>query len=172
MSNQSVFERLNTFLADSGVRFRVLEHPEEGRSDAIALLRGTAPEQGAKAMLCVFRDAEATPVLAVIPGNRKLDFKKLSTITGRKKATLASPELATALTDCVMGAVPPFVFGDHIELVVDPALIRENAEIAFNAGRLDRSVILNTEDYVRIARPLLADIIQDETASATQSSIA
>ncbi|MFP6560394.1 YbaK/prolyl-tRNA synthetase associated domain-containing protein [Paraburkholderia sp. B3] len=168
MSNRPVFERLNDLLVNSGVRFRVLEHPEEGRSDAIALLRGTAPEQGAKAMLCVFKDPEATPVLAVIPGNRKLDFRKLSAIMGRKKATLASPELARALTDCVMGAVPPFVFGDHIELVVDPALIHENSEIAFNAGRLDRSVILNAEDYVRIARPILADIIQSETASAGQ----
>jgi len=28
-------------------------------------------------------------------------------------------------------------------------------EIAFNAGRLDRSIVLDSTDYMRIARPLL-----------------
>jgi Ala-tRNA(Pro) deacylase len=154
----SIFDQLCSLLNAAGAKFRILEHPHEGRSDAIAAIRGTAPEQGAKAMLCIFKDANETAVLAVIPGTLKLDFKKVGAVMGRKKATLAPPELAAQWTHCVMGAVPPFVFGDKIKLIVDPALIEKNQEIAFNAGRLDRSIVLNAEDYVRIARPIMAGI--------------
>lgn len=165
--DRPIFERLCELLSSADARYRVLEHPHEGRSDAVALIRGTSPEQGAKAMLCAFRDPAEKPVLAVIPGTRKLDFKKLAAAAGRKKATLAAPDLAAEVTHCVMGAVPPFVFAKDILLIVDPVLVSANTEIAFNAGRLDRSIVLNVEDYVRIAAPLIADITRpDEPATA------
>jgi Ala-tRNA(Pro) deacylase len=31
-------------------------------------------------------------------------------------------------------------------------------EIAFNAGRLDRSIVLNTQDYLRIAQPAVRSL--------------
>ncbi|MBR8181126.1 hypothetical protein C6Q14_07995 [Burkholderia ambifaria] len=165
MSDYPVFDALCELLTTSGARFRVMEHPAEGKSDVIAAIRGTRPEQGAKAMLCTFKDGGDATALAVIPGHLKIDFRKVADALGRRKATLAPPELAAAVTRCVMGAVPPFVFDANVTLVVDPALIELNDEIAFNAGRLDRSVVLDASDYVRIARPLLADITRPEAAA-------
>ena len=166
MSDYPVFDALCTLLNTSGARFRVLDHPAEGKSDVIAAIRGTRPEQGAKAMLCTFKDGGDATALAVIPGHLKIDFRKVADALGRRKATLAPPELAATVTRCVMGAVPPFAFDANVTLVVDPALIELNDEIAFNAGRLDRSVVLDASDYVRIARPLLADITRPETTDA------
>lgn len=165
MSDYPVFDALCELLTTAGARFRVLDHPAEGKSDVIAAIRGTRPEQGAKAMLCTFKDGDTT-ALAVIPGHLKIDFRKVADALGRRKATLAPPELAATVTRCVMGAVPPFVFDSNVTLVVDPALIELNDEIAFNAGRLDRSVVLDASDYVRIARPLLADITRPQTVDA------
>lgn len=166
MNDSPVFDTLCHLLDTSGARFRVLEHPAEGKSDVIAAIRGTRPEQGAKAMLCTFKDGGDTTALAVIPGHLKIDFRKVADAVGRRKATLASPDVAAAVTRCVMGAVPPFVFDANVTLVVDPALVERNAEIAFNAGRLDRSVVLDSADYVRIAQPLLADITRPEATDA------
>jgi Ala-tRNA(Pro) deacylase len=156
-----VFDRLVALLEAGGARFRVLEHPAEGQSEAVARLRGTRPEQGAKAMLCVTRDAASTPVLAVLPGPARLDFRKLGMAAGAKKATLADPAQARELTGCEMGAVPPFALAPGICLIVDPALLSSNSEIAFNAGRLDRSIVLAVDDYLRLARPQVADIVRD-----------
>lgn len=75
---------------------------------------------------------------------------------GAKKATLADPVFAQEVSGCVMGAVPPFALSPGIRLVIDSALLSSNEEIAFDAGRLDRSIVLATGDYVRIARPQLA----------------
>jgi len=166
MSEYSVFQRLCDLLSASSARFRVIQHAAEGKSDSVAAIRGTSPGQGAKAMLCTFKDDDAC-VLAVIPGDRKVDFRKIASVVGRKKATLASAELAAAMTHCVMGAVPPFAFNERIALVVDPELVTGNTEIAFNAGRLDRSIVMDASDYVRISRPLLADITR-EGASEVQ----
>jgi len=68
---------------------------------------------------------------------------------------VAPPGGARPATGCVMGSVPPFSFNPQVRLVVDPALVERFGEIAFNAGRLDRSIVLDSADYVRIARPAL-----------------
>ena len=163
MTDYPVFRQICELLNASAARYRVMEHPPEGKSDLIAANRGTHPGQGAKAMLCTFRDASAKPVLAVIPGNRKVDFCKIDNVVGQRKATLVPPDFDAAVTKCTMGAVPPFVFDESIRLVVDPALFDGNHEIAFNAGRLDRSIVMNASDYLRIANPLVADITQHLT---------
>ena len=149
------FDQLVSLLDANAARFRVLEHPAEGRSDLVAQIRGTAPGQGAKAMLCRSKDGEPAYALVVLPGDRKLDFKRVAQALGLKKATLASPEEAMAATGCAIGAIPPFVDGPALRLVVDPDLVERFDEIAFNAGRLDRSIVLDSADYLRIARPLL-----------------
>ena len=149
------FDPLTALLEANAARFRVIEHPAEGRSDLVAQLRGTAPGQGAKAMLCRSKDGDPAYALVVLPGDRKLDFKLVAQALGIRKATLASPEEAMATTGCAIGAIPPFVDGPPLRLVVDPALVERFDEIAFNAGRLDRSIVLDTADYVRIARPTL-----------------
>lgn len=156
----SVFERLCALLAHANARYRVIEHPAAGRSEEVAAIRGTQPGQGAKAMLCTFRARPQLLVLTVLPGNRKLDFRKVGAAFDLPKATLVDAERATEVTGCVVGAIPPFVFSDEIALVVDPALL-EWGEIAFNAGRLDRSIVLDAADYLRIAQPRLVAIAQE-----------
>lgn len=156
-----MFDRLKALLTEEDARFRVIEHPAEGGSEKVAQLRGTLPGQGAKAMLCQVRELPGVFVLAVLSGNRKLDFKRLGQAVGGKKASLVAAGQATELTGCVMGAVPPFSFWPNVRLVVDPDLLDAHAEVAFNAGRLDTSMVLDSADYRRIAAPLLVKIAAD-----------
>ncbi len=153
-----MFDRLESLLKEENARFRVIRHPAEGNSERVAAIRGTQVSQGAKARLCQARAQAGTLVLAVLPGDRKVDFRKVAQAVGSKKVSLASPDEASAATGCVIGAIPPFSFTTDIRLVVDPQLLARHAEIAFNAGRLDTSIVLNAADYARIAAPLLADI--------------
>jgi Ala-tRNA(Pro) deacylase len=67
----------------------------------------------------------------------------------------APAEKARQLTGCEMGAVPPFAFDPDLTLVLDPALL-EHEELVFNAGRLDRSIFIQKDDYLKIAKPVLA----------------
>ena len=46
----------------------------------------------------------------------------------------------------------------YARLIADPALL-DCDELYFNAGRLDRSVALASQDYLRLAGPRIARII-------------
>jgi Ala-tRNA(Pro) deacylase len=96
-------------------------------------------------------------VLAILPGSRKLDFAAVATLFEARKCGFASPETAQELTGCVMGAVPPFALDPALSIVVEEDLLA-NETLFFNAGRLDRSMELDTKDWLAIAKPRLARI--------------
>jgi Ala-tRNA(Pro) deacylase len=153
-----VFDRLVARLEAESADFRVIEHVPEGRSEQISKIRGNHPSQAAKAMVVAVKSGEGRKfVLAVLPGDRRVDFGAIAKAVGGKKAALAAPEEAKRLTECEMGAVPPFSFSDELTLVVDPNLLAHD-RIAFNAGRLDRSMFLATASYIAVAKPLVAPI--------------
>lgn len=157
-----VFDRLVALLGETQAKFRVIEHEAEGRSEKISVIRGNRPEQAAKAMVLDVRGGGGgrRSVLAILPGNRKLDFAAVAALFEARKCGFASPETAEALTGCVMGAVPPFSLNPDLSIVVDEDLLA-NATLFFNAGRLDRSMELDTQDWLAVARPRVAKIAAD-----------
>ncbi|WP_338628110.1 YbaK/prolyl-tRNA synthetase associated domain-containing protein [Yersinia intermedia] len=151
---ETVFEKITGQLTHHSARFRVVNHPAAGRSEEVAAVRGTQMGQGAKALVCHLKKADGKSyVLAVLAADLQADLKKLAEALGAKKVSLASPAEVLRLTGCVPGAIPPFSLHPELELVVDPALFDRFDEIAFNAGSLERSVILNAQDYLSVTCP-------------------
>ncbi|MBN9487104.1 MAG: YbaK/prolyl-tRNA synthetase associated domain-containing protein [Alphaproteobacteria bacterium] len=158
-ASSDVFDRLVALLTQARAEFRVIEHEAEGRSAAISTIRGNRPDQAAKAMVLDVRGGGGgrRSVLAILPGNRKLDFNAVAALFEARKCGFASPETAQALTGCVMGAVPPFALNPDLAIVVEEDLLA-NETLFFNAGRLDRSMELATKDWLAAARPRVAKI--------------
>ncbi|MBL0897163.1 MAG: YbaK/prolyl-tRNA synthetase associated domain-containing protein [Reyranella sp.] len=154
-----VFDRLVALLSEAEAKFRVIEHEAEGKSEAISAIRGNRPEQAAKAMVLDVRGGGGgkRQVLAILPGSARLDFDAVAALFEARKCGFASPETAQALTGCVMGAVPPFALNPALSIVVEEDLLA-NDTLFFNAGRLDRSMELDTRDWMAIARPRVARI--------------
>jgi len=154
-----VHERLIALFNDHGARYHVIEHEPEGRSESISRIRGNHPSQAMKAIVVSVRGGGGGKrnVLAVIPGDRRLDMKALLGVLGAQKGRFTTPDEAEKLSGCVMGAVPPFSFRKDLPLIVDNKC-KVNAKVVFNAGRLDRSVFIALEDYVTVAKPRFADI--------------
>ncbi len=157
--NMDVHERLVALLQQNGAAFRVVEHVPEGRTEVIAQIRGNRTEQAIKSMVVQVRfgKKENRYYLANVPGNCRVDFNAIASAFGGTSAAFASREKAEALTGCVTGSIPPFSFNDELIVLADPA-IQDNQEVVFNAGRLDRSIFMKMEDYIRIARPQLVRI--------------
>lgn len=152
--SQVTFERLRALLDSQGARYRVVDHLSAGKSEAVAQIRGTQLGQGAKALVChVKGNGIKQHVLAVLPADQQADLNALAQGIGGTRASLASPLEVSTLTDCVFGAIPPFSLHPDLLLVADPLLFSRFEELAFNAGTLERSLILNCADYQRIAAP-------------------
>ncbi|MBN6067170.1 YbaK/prolyl-tRNA synthetase associated domain-containing protein [Aggregatibacter actinomycetemcomitans] len=156
--SEKTFEKLTALLDEHQARYRVVEHPEAGKSEEVAKIRGTELGQGAKALVCKVKgNGVKQAVLAILPADKQADLSKVAAALGGMRASLASPAEVSELTDCVFGAIPPFSFHPDLLLIADPTLLKRYDELAFNAGTLVRSVILNTEDYARIAQPKWVD---------------
>lgn len=163
-----MFDRLHNLLIENGATFRIIDHSPQGNSEKVAAIRGTEVGQGAKAMICSLKGADFH-VMTVVPGDRRVDFKKVARQFGLSKASLLPAEQAVELTGCVVGAIPPFSFHPKLNLLVDADLLRRFDEIAFNAGRLDKSIVLAAKDYLRIATPVVADITTVVIETAEES---
>ena len=146
-----VHERIRDHLVRSGVGFRELHHEPTRTSAESAKVRGEELRVGGKAMLLKVGDSFK---LFVLSAARRLDSAKVKEYFGVKRLRFATPEELLAHTGLVPGAVPPF--GPPIldlELFVDES-ITENDRIAFNAGSLTDSIIMDREAYIRLARPV------------------
>ena len=156
---RDIHQQLVDLLSRQGASFRVVEHVPEGRTEVIAQIRGNRLEQAIKSMVVQVRHVkqENRYYLANVPGDRRVDFTAIASQLGGDSAAFAPRAKAEALAGCVIGSIPPFSFNEELLVLADPA-IQQNDEVVFNAGRLDRSIFMRVEDYVRIARPRLIPI--------------
>lgn len=160
---EGAYERFVAVLDAGGARYRVIDHPAEGRTELVSALRGHGVEQAAKCLVVMVKVGKKLTryVLAVVPGDARLDLQAVKALFEGTYVAFADKERAEGLAGSVSGTVLPFSFDPRLELVVDPSLL-ELPEIYFNAARLDRSVALATDDYVRLAEPRVASIVAAE----------
>jgi Ala-tRNA(Pro) deacylase len=156
-----IHEQLRALLDQERATYRLIEHEPEGRTEVIARIRGNRIEQSIKSMVLQVRLTRKENIycLANIPGNCRVDFNGVKNYFNADSVAFAKPEKAQELTGCVIGSIPPFSFNEQLQLLADP-LIQDNDEVAFNAGRLDRSILMKLADYIRIAKPQLVPIAQ------------
>ena len=156
-----IHEQLRALLDKEGATYRIVEHEPEGRTELIAKIRGNRIEQSIKSMTLQVRLTRKENIycLANVPGDCRIDFDGVKHHFNADSVAFASREKAQALTRCVIGAIPPFTFSDQLKVLADP-LIQQNDEVVFNAGRLDLSIFMNLDDYIRIDKPSLVPIAQ------------
>jgi Ala-tRNA(Pro) deacylase len=153
------YERLTADLDAAGARYRLIDHAPEGRTDLVSALRGHDVKAAAKCLVVMVKigKKQTRYVLAVIPGDARLDLAAVQEVAGGGYATFASTDKAEELAGSVSGTVLPVSYHPRLELVVDPRLLTV-PELFFNAARLDRSIALATEDYLRVADPRVEHI--------------
>jgi Ala-tRNA(Pro) deacylase len=148
--NQAVNQALHQWLREHGISYRVVTHAPTRTSEESALARGEDLRVGGKALV-VKTDDEFR--LFVLSAALRIDSAAIKRQFSAKKVRFASAEELEQLTGLVPGAVPPF--GRPIlpfDLFVD-SMLPSNLVIAFNAGLLTESFILEMKDYLEIAKP-------------------
>jgi len=150
------YAQLLAVLDGAGARYQVIDHAPEGRTDRVSALRGHPVAQAAKCLVVMVKigKRERRYFLAVVPGDARVDLSALKALAGGSYAGVASTDKAEELAGSVSGTILPFTTHPDLELVVDPGML-DHPRIYFNAARLDRSLALDTQDYLRIAEPLV-----------------
>jgi Ala-tRNA(Pro) deacylase len=152
-------------------QYRLIDHPPEGRTEIVSAFRGHDPRHAAKCMVVMVKLGKRTTryVLAVVPGDARVDLAAVKSLFGATYVSFASPEIAEELAGSVPGTILPIPFDPRLELIVDLALL-DNPVLYFNAARLDQSLALRTDDFVSITAPRLASIAQYASVDGGSSS--
>src|SRR5688500_14079299 len=135
MDSLETYERLIALLDEQGAHYRLIDHEPEGRTEVVSPMRGNVLAQAAKCMVVMVKIGKKVTryVLAVVPGDTKVDLQSIKALLGGTYASFASPDIAERLSGSVVGTVLPFSFHPDLQLIADPALLTHD-EIFFNAA--------------------------------------
>lgn len=149
----TVFKQIKDLLEERGMVFEVASHRPVYTSAEAAEVRGEELSSGAKALIV---KADGTFVLFVLPGDCRIDRKKMRKNVGFRGIRFATVEEVKEQTGLTPGAIPPFGSVLGMQTFCDVRL-GEQPWISFNAGAHTTSIRMRYEDYVRVERPTVAD---------------
>lgn len=155
-------DRIISFLKSNNISFDVLNHePVRTSLEAASVRPGLAVENGAKAMILKKKKTENAEwkdlfFMVVLPGDLKVDYKKVKLSLNVSDVQLASPEEVLEIAEVEVGAVPPFGNLMGLPVLLDSRLL-EKSLVAFNAGSHAISIILKPADLLKAFSPRVGD---------------
>jgi Ala-tRNA(Pro) deacylase len=146
---------LRKLFQENGVEFTTIPHSQAFTAQEIAASAHIPGKEMAKTVM-VKLDGELAMV--VLPATDQLSTSRLADTTGAQEVGVASEdEFADRFPDCEVGAMPPFGTLWGLTVFVDERL-REDEQIAFNAGTHTELVKLSYADYERLENPVVAKL--------------
>jgi len=152
MSAQSVMR----WVREHGLKWRLVRLPTTTATvrDAARAL-GVPPSNIVKTIVVV---AGGKFYAVVLPGDRKLDLKKLEKIVG-SKPRLANPREVLEATGYPVGGVPPVALPPHVTLIVDEELLKRDR--VYGGGGEDGVLLeFSPRELVEVVKPVVAKVFR------------
>ncbi len=154
----SASQRLAVAAAELGLAPLRLRHFPEGTKtarDAAAAI-GCEVAMIVKSLVFVVDD---DPVLALVPGDLRVDAIKLATAAGGRESTRASLDLVRQATGYVAGGTPPFGHPRPLPIFADEQLGRFH-ELWAAGGTPSTVFPISHDDLLRVTRATITDITE------------
>lgn len=151
-------EQVRAFFEAAGIAKEIHTFDESTHNSELAAKSlGVAVGQIAKTILLLVDDG---PVVVVISGDRRVDFKKVKALRGGRKVRLAGPEDVTARTGFKVGAVSPVALPEEIPVYLDASLKRFET-VYPAAGETNNMFVTTPVELLALARGREADLARD-----------
>ena len=95
---------------------------------------------------------EKEMVVLVMPGDKKVEWKKAAANIGTKKISFAKPDQVLEKVGCEVGCVPPFGQLTELPIFLDPDLTKKDY-VYFNPGVHDKSYKIKAWDLKKVCQP-------------------
>ena len=155
--------RIREFLDGSNARYVMMSHSPAFTASEVAQSLHLSGKRLAKVVVV---NIDGRLAMAVVAATHEVDFDLLRAKAGAVDVRLATElEFADRFNGCQLGAAPPFgnLFG--MDAFVDRSLAKEKY-IAFNAGTHTDVIVMEFNDYRRLAHPKLVEIGAEHQAGA------
>jgi Cys-tRNA(Pro) deacylase len=149
-------ERVAAFLRDTGAEARLEELPAGTPTAAAAAdAVGSTLGQIVKSLVLV---CDGSPVVVLVPGDRKADTGKVARLVDARRVTVARPEEVVEATGFEPGGVAPFPLERVATVLVERTLLRHGTVWA-GAGSDRHVVALAPAELVRLTRGRVEDVV-------------
>ena len=153
-----VTNNVTRMLDSRKIKYEVFKLPvEKLAADEVARLMKAAPEIVFKSIV-ITRKGRGKPILAVVPGNRDVDLKKLAKAVGEKKVSPATQKEAENITKLQTGGISPLALINRgFEILVHRSILDQEL-IHISGGERGLNIRLASQDLVKLIQARLADI--------------
>lgn len=155
-------------LTESGISFRAARHEPVSSLAEAAAARGIEPGDIVKSMVVRYGDPRADPgdgsigghLIVLVPGGRKISWKKLRHALGVNKAAMPSAEEALAITGFARGTITPFGTRQPLPVIADQQV--PGREISMGGGAHHVAVYLSADAMIEHFAARVLDITDPE----------
>ncbi len=143
------------------ISYKAYDLPVEklGATETARLL-GVAPRIVFKTIV-VARDKPKKPILAVIPGSRQVDLKKVAKFLGDKKVSLPTEREAELLTGLQAGGISPLALLNMGFVVLFDLSVHHSEAVHISGGERGLILKMTVRDLLAITRARIAEISQE-----------
>jgi len=152
MFNDKVLRR---YLDDHNVWYKIHKKESTVHTADAAAKTGISLDRITKSLVCLVGDKA---VVAIIPGNERLDNKKLARILGVKKARICPFDEAHKFSGYDPGATPPCCYRKIDRVIVDRKVLE--MDTTYGGGGTRNSLLeIKPKDIVELNHALVEDIV-------------
>jgi Ala-tRNA(Pro) deacylase len=148
-----LLKKIADFLDTYQIRYVVITHSPTYTAQGVAALAHIPGKEMAKTVIV---RANGKFMMAVLPASQHVDLRALRAVLGTTEVHIAQEsEFEALFPGCELGAMPPFgnLFG--MSVYCDTSL-REDRQIAFNAGSHRELIRMDFDDYLNLVKPRIA----------------
>jgi Ala-tRNA(Pro) deacylase len=145
-------ENIIEILKKNKISYEIFEHEPVYTNPAMAEALGVSEAETVKSLVLMTKEKKM--VVLVLPGNKRVDWKKTTSSVGTKKVSFAKPDQVSEKVGCEVGCVPPFGQLTTLPIYMDKDLTGKDY-VYFNPGVHDKSFKLKAWDLKKAASPIL-----------------
>jgi prolyl-tRNA editing enzyme YbaK/EbsC (Cys-tRNA(Pro) deacylase) len=151
-------ERVASFLRATRAEARIEElaadtTTAEAAADAIGCTLGQVVRS--LVFMC-----NGSPLVALVPGDRRADSAKVARLAGVRRAAIARPAEVVAATGFAPGAVAPFSL-EGVPVVLVERMLVHHPIVWVGAGSEHHMVALSPRELVRLTRGRVEDLVRE-----------
>jgi Cys-tRNA(Pro) deacylase len=145
-------DKLRTTLSSMGIWYHFSEFDEPVRTVEQAAKKVQA-EKIAKSIVMI--DTNSEPLVAIVPAQNKVSYKKIKALLDVRDVRLANAHEVLERSGYPVGGVPPF--NNIKRILLDQQVLQKETAIV-GGGDVNKLVEVRTEDIVKVLNPRVIDI--------------
>lgn len=153
------------------IEFRLIEYPvDEQHLDAFHVADALGQDINSVFKTLVLHGDKNGYFVCVIQGDKELDLKKVAKISGNKKVAMIPMKELLPLTGYIRGGCTAIGMKKNFPVFLDEK-VHTQEKIHISAGKRGLQIKLKPEDYIKVTKAIVGDLIKTEEENQSIDNI-